>query len=165
MPIRLTNKYLIAGIIALAVVLLDQYTKFLIVQHLPLHHSVDVIESYFTILHTRNKGIAFGIFSGQVSTTQTIVLIFTSLAAIVFIFYLLSGIRSPFLYATVTLALILGGAIGNLIDRIRWGEVIDFIDLHWRGHHWPAFNIADSAISVGMVLLVIGMFTKRFPLR
>jgi signal peptidase II len=165
MPTRPTHKYLIAGIIALAVVMLDQYTKYFIAQHLPLHHSLPIIEPYLTILHTRNKGIAFGIFSGQVSTTQTVLLILTSLAAIVFIFYLLSGLGKQFLYATVTLALILGGAIGNLIDRIRWGEVIDFIDLHWHGYHWPAFNCADSAISVGLVLLVIGMFTKRFPLR
>lgn len=165
MPTRPQNKYLIAGIIALAVVLLDQYTKYLITQHLPLHHSLEVIEPYLTILHTRNKGIAFGIFSGQVSTIRTVLLILTSLAAIAFIFYLLSGLGSPYLYAATTLALVLGGAIGNLIDRIRWGEVIDFIDLHWHGHHWPAFNVADSAISIGMVLLVIGMFTKRFPLR
>jgi signal peptidase II len=165
MPTRPTHKYIIAGIIALAVVILDQYTKYLIAQHLPLHHSLPIIEPYLTILHTRNKGIAFGLFSGQVSTTQTVLLILTSLAAIVFIFYLLSGLGKQFLYATVTLALILGGAIGNLIDRIRWGEVIDFIDLHWHGYHWPAFNCADSAISVGLVLLVIGMFTKRFPLR
>ena len=165
MPSRVTNKYLIAGIVAVAVMLLDQYTKHLILQHVPLHHSLEVIESYVTILHTRNKGIAFGILSGQVSAAQTIVLVLTSLAAIAFIFYLLRGLGSPFLYATVTLALILGGAIGNLIDRIRLGEVIDFIDLHWHSHHWPAFNVADSAISVGMVLLVIGMFTKRFPLR
>ena len=165
MPTRPTHKYLIAGIIALAVVILDQYTKYLIAQHLPLHHSLPIIEPCLTILHTRNKGIAFGIFSGQVSTTQTVLLILTSLAAIAFIFYLLRGLGRQCLYATVTLALILGGAIGNLIDRIRWGEVIDFIDLHWHGYHWPAFNCADSAISVGLVLLVIGMFTKRFPLR
>jgi len=165
MPTRPTHKYLIAGIIALAVVILDQYTKYLIAQHIPLHHSLEIIGQYLTILHTRNKGIAFGIFSGQESTLQTILLIITSLAAIAFIFYLLSELGTRCLYATTTLALILGGAIGNLIDRIRWGEVIDFIDLHWHGYHWPAFNCADSAISIGMVLLVIGMFTKRFPLR
>jgi len=165
MPTRPTHKYLIAGIIALSVVILDQYTKYLIAQHVPLHHSLDVIEQFLTIVHTRNKGIAFGIFSGQVSTLQTVLLILTSLAAIAFIFYLLSGLGTQYLYAAITLALILGGAIGNLIDRIRWGEVIDFIDLHWHGYHWPAFNCADSAISIGMVLLVIGMFTKKFPLR
>lgn len=160
-----THKHLIAGIIALAVVALDQYTKQLIEQHLPLHHSIPILKSCLTILHTRNKGIAFGIFSGQAGATQTVLLVLTSLGAIAFIFYLLRGLGARCLYATVTLAFILGGAIGNLIDRIRWGEVIDFIDLHWRGYHWPAFNVADSAISTGMVLLIIGMFTKKFPLR
>src|SRR4030042_3246890 len=156
MPTRPAHKYIIASIIALAVVILDQYTKYLIAQHLPLHHSIPVIKPFLTILHTRNKGIAFGIFSGQVSTAQTVLLILTSLAAIAFIFYLLSGLGTRCLYATITLALILGGAIGNLIDRIRWGEVIDFIDLHWYNYHWPAFNCADSAISIGLVLLIIG---------
>ena len=165
MPSRPTHKYLIAGIIALAVIVLDQYTKYLIIRHIPLHHSLPVLEPFLTILHTRNKGIAFGIFSGQVSTTQTVLLVLTSLAAIAFIFYLLRGLGAQCLYATITLGLILGGAIGNLMDRIRWGEVIDFIDVHWRGYHWPAFNVADSAISAGMVLLVIGMVTRRFPLR
>jgi len=158
------NKYLIASTVALAVVILDQYTKYLIVRYLPLHRSVEIIHHYLTILHTRNKGIAFGIFSGQVSTTQTVLLIVTSCAAIGFIFYLLRGLGARCFYATITLALILGGAIGNLIDRIRWGEVVDFIDLHWYNYHWPAFNCADSAISMGLVLLIIGMITKKFPL-
>jgi signal peptidase II len=165
MPTRPTHTYLIAGIIALAVIVLDQYTKYLITQHLTLHHALPVLEPYLTIVHTRNKGIAFGIFSGQASATQTALLMLTSLGAIAFIVYLLRGLGEKCRYATVTLGFILGGAVGNLIDRIRWGEVIDFIDVHWRGYHWPAFNVADSAISVGMVLLVIGMFTKRFPLR
>ncbi len=160
-----THKYLIASIISLAVIMLDQYTKYLIIRHIPLHRSLPVLDTFLTIVHTRNKGIAFGIFSGQASATQTVLLVLTSLAAIAFIFYLLRGLGTQCLYATVTLGLILGGAMGNLIDRIRWGEVIDFIDVHWRGYHWPAFNVADSAISVGMVLLVIGMLSKRFPLR
>lgn len=164
MPSKTAHKYLIAGSVALAVVLLDQFTKHLIIRYLPLYRSVEVIDQYLTILHTRNKGIAFGIFSGQVSTMQTVLLIVASCAAIAFIFYLLRGLGERYLYATITLALILGGAIGNLIDRIRWGEVIDFIDLHWYNYHWPAFNCADSAISIGMVLLITGMITKRFPL-
>lgn len=165
MPERPTHKYLIAGSIALMVVMLDQYTKYLIAHNLALHQSLEIVQNYLTIVHTRNKGIAFGIFSGQESITQTVLLILTSLAAIAFIFYLLSGLGSRHLYGTITLALILGGAVGNLIDRIRWGEVIDFIDLHWGSYHWPAFNVADSAISVGMILLVTGMCTKQFPFR
>jgi signal peptidase II len=92
-----------------------------------------------------------------------VLLIITSLLAVGFIFYLLKTLRDKQRYAIVTLSLILGGAIGNLIDRIRLGEVVDFIDLHWYRYHWPAFNCADSAISIGLVLLLTGIITKRFP--
>lgn len=157
------NKYLIVTVISLLVIALDQYTKYLIMQSFALHQSLDVIQHYVTIVHARNKGIAFGIFAAQGSGTQTILLIITSCLAISFIFYLVSSLKAKQLYATITLSLILGGAIGNLIDRIRWREVVDFIDLHWHHYHWPAFNVADSAISVGLVLLIIGLFTKKFP--
>ena len=158
-----TKKYLIVTIIALFVIILDQYTKHLIIRSFALHQSLDVIQHYVTIVHTRNKGIAFGIFAAQGSTTQTVLLIITSCLAIAFIFYLISSLKGKQLYATITLSLILGGAIGNLIDRIRWGDVVDFIDLHWHHYHWPAFNVADSAISLGLVLLIIGLITKKFP--
>lgn len=158
-----SNKYLIVTVIALFVIILDQITKYLIIQSFALHQSLDIIQNYVTIVHARNKGIAFGIFAAQGSGTQTILLIITSCLAISFIFYLVSSLKGKQLYATITLSLILGGAIGNLIDRIRWGEVVDFIDLHWYHYHWPAFNVADSAISLGLVLLIIGLFTKKFP--
>lgn len=158
-----SKKYLIVALISLLVIVLDQYTKYLIIQSFALHQSHDVIQNYVTIVHARNKGIAFGIFATQGSGTQTILLIITSCLAISFIFYLVSSLKGKQLYATITLSLILGGAMGNLIDRIRWGEVVDFIDLHWHHYHWPAFNVADSAISVGLVLLIIGLFTKKFP--
>ena len=158
-----SRKYLISTIIALIVITIDQYTKHLIIQSFALHHSSTVIKNFFDIVHTRNRGIAFGLFAGQGSGTQTIVLIVTSCLAISFIFYLLSSIKGKQLYPTITLSLILGGAIGNLIDRIRWGEVVDFLDLHWYQYHWPAFNAADAAISTGLVLLIIGLLTKKFP--
>jgi signal peptidase II len=158
-----TQKYLIVAAIALVVIILDQYTKHLIIRSFALHQSLDVIQNYATIVHTRNRGIAFGIFAAQGSGTQTILLIITSCLAISFIFYLVSSLKGKQLYATVTLSLILGGAIGNLIDRIRWGEVVDFIDLHWHHYHWPAFNLADSAISLGLILLILGLITKKFP--
>ena len=158
-----SKKYLIVAVISMLVIILDQYTKHLIIQSFALYESLDIIQNYVTIVHARNKGIAFGIFAAQGSGTQTILLIITSCLAIAFIFYLVSSLKGKQLYATITLSFILGGAIGNLIDRIRWGEVVDFIDLHWYRYHWPAFNVADSAISLGLVLLIIGMFTKKFP--
>jgi signal peptidase II len=159
---HMQRKYLLSTPISLAVVILDQCTKYLIIKSFALYQSLTIIEHYFNIVHTRNKGIAFGLLSRQGSGIQVILLIITSLLAIAFIFYLLNSLSDKQKYAIVTLSLILGGAIGNLIDRIRWGEVIDFIDLHWYQYHWPAFNCADSAISIGLVLLLIGIPTKKF---
>ena len=158
-----SKKYFLATIIALVVVTIDYYTKRLIIQSLALHQSLDVIPHYLTIVHTRNRGIAFGFFAGQGSDIQTILLISTSCLAIIFMIYLITTLNIKQHYALFTLSLILGGAIGNLIDRIRWGEVVDFIDLHWYQYHWPAFNCADSAISIGLVLLIIGLIIKKFP--
>ena len=157
------KKYLLPAIISLPVIVLDQCTKYLIIKSFALYQSHTVIEHYLNIVHTRNRGIAFGLLSGSGSGMRVFLLISTSLLAIVFILYLLSSLKGKHTYATITLSLILGGAIGNLIDRIRWGAVVDFIDLHWYHYHWPAFNCADSAISIGLVLLIIGIITKKFP--
>ena len=165
MKFSIHKKYPLTIVVSLSVIILDQCTKYLIVKSFALHQSLDLIEHYLTIVHIRNKGIAFGLLAGQGGGIRTIFLIITSLFAIAFIFYLLSSLKGRQTYATVTLALILGGAIGNLIDRIRWGEVVDFIYVHWYQYYWPAFNCADSAISIGLVLLIIGIFTKKFPLQ
>jgi signal peptidase II len=157
------KKYILPAIVSLSVIVLDQCTKYLIIKSFALYQSLTVIEHYLTIVHTRNRGIAFGLLSGSGSGMRVFLLIFTSLLAIVFILYLLSRLKGTHTYATVTFSLVLGGAIGNLIDRIRWGAVVDFIDLHWYHYHWPAFNCADSAISIGLVLLIIGIITNKFP--
>lgn len=164
MKFSIHKKYLLTIVVSLSVIILDQCTKYLIIKSFALHQSFDLIEHYLTIVYIRNKGIAFGLLAGQGSETRVVLLVVASLLAIAFIVYLLSGLKGKQTYATVTLSLILGGALGNLIDRIRWGEVVDFIDVHWYHYHWPAFNCADSAISIGLVLLIIGMFTKKFPL-
>ena len=165
MKFNISKKYLLTIVVSLSVIILDQCTKYLIIKSFALHQSLDLIEHYLTIVYIRNKGIAFGLLAGQGGATRGILLVMTSLLAIAFIFYLLNSLKGKQTYATVTLSLILGGALGNLIDRIRWGEVVDFIDVHWHNYHWPAFNCADSAISIGGVLLVIGILTKKFPLQ
>jgi signal peptidase II len=165
MKLSIHKKYPLTIVVSLSVIILDQCTKYLIIKSFALHQSLDLIEHYLTIVYIRNKGIAFGLLAGQGGGTRVILLIITSLFAIAFIFYLLSSLKDRQVYATVTLSLVLGGAVGNLIDRVRWGEVVDFIDFHWYNYHWPAFNCADSAISIGLVLLIIGIFTKKFPLQ
>jgi signal peptidase II len=163
MKIKEPRKYIITALVAFSVIIVDQCTKYFIIKTFPLYSSVDILKNYLTIVHIRNKGIAFGLLAGQGSGIRLVLLIITSLLAVGFIFYLLKTLRDKQRYAIVTLSLILGGAIGNLIDRIRLGEVVDFIDLHWYRYHWPAFNCADSAISIGLVLLLTGIITKRFP--
>jgi signal peptidase II len=163
MKIKEPRKYIITALVAFSVVIVDQCTKYYIIKTIPLHSSLDILKNYLAIVHIRNKGIAFGLLAGQGSGIRLVLLIITSLLAVGFIFYLLKTLSDKQRYAIVTLSLILGGAIGNLADRIRLGEVVDFIDLHWYRYHWPAFNCADSAISIGLVLLLTGIITKRFP--
>ena len=97
----------------------------------------------------------FGIFSQSTDRLKSYLLIIVSLAAITVLFFLLRSLKEKNLFLTIALSLTLGGAIGNLVDRIVLGKVVDFIDVYWSTYHWPAFNVADSAISIGMVILVI----------
>lgn len=150
MPPRLAGFGFIAGL----VVLLDQVSKAWVLQSFRLYESRPVVEGWFHLTYVRNPGAAFGLFAGRAEAFRVpFFLIVTAIAlvAIAIIAWRLPKGRPVLLSA---LALVFGGAVGNLIDRIRWGEVVDFLDVFWRTHHWPAFNVADSAISVGMTLLI-----------
>jgi len=132
---------------------LDRWTKALIQSRFTLNESTSVIDGFLNITYVRNTGVAFGIFSSISSPAKSIVLsLFTALAAVVVVVY---SMRSPVRNRRLQLALgfILGGALGNLYDRITYGYVIDFIEVYFRNYHWPSFNVADSAISTGVVLL------------
>ncbi len=146
-----------APVLAAAVLTVaDQYSKVWIVRHFMLFESRTVSESFFNIVHVRNTGVAFGLLSNLNPAWVNPLLIVTTVlavAAVLGYIHYLPG-RGP---APCGLGLILGGAIGNLIDRARLGYVVDFLDLHWRHHHWPAFNIADIGISVGLILLIVDM--------
>jgi len=144
----------LAAAIVATVVLLDQVTKYWATKTLSGAPPVAVFESWFHLVHHRNTGGVFGLFAGPPSTGRTLFFLVATAAALVFILHLMKewGRRSA--AALCGLSLIAGGALGNLIDRIARGEVIDFIDWHWRRHHWPAFNVADSAITAGSLLLV-----------
>ncbi|MBI5576185.1 MAG: signal peptidase II [Deltaproteobacteria bacterium] len=134
----------------------DQYSKVWIVRNFPLFESRTVYESFFNIVHVRNTGVAFGMLSNLNPHWVNPLLIVTTVLAVVAVLayiHILPG-HGP---APCGLGLVLGGAIGNLIDRARLGYVVDFLDLHWRHHHWPAFNIADIGITAGIILLIIDM--------
>ena len=121
---------------------------------MPLSHSIELIENVFNLTYIRNTGAAFGIFAGSAAGFRLPFLLLVSLAAIVFILMMLKRLRNDETALIMALAFILGGAIGNLIDRLVYGEVIDFLDVYWSSYHWPAFNIADSFITVGVAITV-----------
>ncbi|MDP2838911.1 MAG: signal peptidase II, partial [Syntrophales bacterium] len=147
--------------ITVLVVLLDQATKVWIISTLGLHEGFPLIDGFFSIVHVRNPGAAFGFLAGAPPLFRYLFFIAVTVAAIALILHYLrvSRIEVPSLVSA--LALILAGAVGNLIDRIRFGEVVDFLDVYIGGYHWPAFNVADSAITVGAGVLMAVLLRKR----
>lgn len=145
--------------LAVAVLLLDQATKQLALTQLVLHESVALLPSLnLTLVY--NKGAAFG-FLSSASGWQNVFFIVVALVACGVILYLLRQTRER-LFA-VALMLVLGGAIGNLVDRILYGHVVDFIDVYYQSWHWPAFNIADSAITIGAILIALDAIRAGKP--
>jgi len=155
--------YFAVALIAVLVIGLDQYTKHLVCAHLPLYGRVEVLHGWLDLVHIRNTGIAFGLLQGMGGRYKTAAMLIVAAVALVLIGVLVAQMRKSEKLQIASLALILGGAVGNLIDRVRFGEVVDFIDAHWRNlYHWPAFNAADAAISVGISLIVLDeLFLKR----
>jgi signal peptidase II len=150
-------------IVATLVLILDQATKLYIDRTIELFSSIVVINDFFAITNVRNKGAAFSFLSD--SAYRLPVLTFISVIAIIAILVFFRKLRPDQKFTAFCLSLIFAGALGNLIDRIRLGEVIDFLLVHWHEHYWPAFNVADSAICVGVFLLVIDMFFEEKRLK
>lgn len=143
--------------VALTVILLDQATKLAIVQALRLGQGIPVIPGYFDIVFVLNPGAAFGFLATlSEGVRNPFFILITVVAASLIVFYHIRFLHTHRL-PSVALGLILGGAIGNLIDRLRYGMVVDFLDFHVSRYHWPAFNVADSAISIGVGLMLLDM--------
>src|SRR5206468_1071767 len=142
-------KYVILVISSILVVVADQLTKFLVVRKFGLGDSIPIVDGFFNLTYIRNTGAAFGILKDAPTLFRVpffIAIPFVALAAIAYIF---RRIPDTSVKLALALALVVGGAIGNLIDRITLGYVVDFLDFHWRnGYHFPAFNVADSAICI-----------------
>ena len=141
--------------VAGAVVALDQAPKAAIDRLLSLHESRTLIEGVLQLTYVRNRGAAFGLFSDSSLPHQSLVLSVLGLLALTAIALYAWKLPANSRLPRTGLALIMGGALGNLLDRARLGYVIDFVDAYWGPHHWPAFNAADSAISIGVCLLVL----------
>ena len=156
-------KYLILLVLTPLVLVIDQLTKLYIDKTMKLYQSIPVIDGLFSITYLRNRGAAFS-FLAEASWRLPFFLLATVIAVIA-ILVAFTKLRDDQRFAAVSLTLILSGAVGNLIDRVRMGEVIDFLDVYWRSHHWPAFNVADSAICVGVALLAFDMFREEARLK
>ena len=151
----------ICVLIAIMVFLSDQLTKDLITKSIPDHAVIPVVPGFFNLLRTENSGIAFSLFSGSSSSWKMVLLIGVSVTLLVAVFIIALRSREINWQSGIGLALILGGAFSNLVDRIRYGQVVDFLDFYYRGYHWPAFNLADSAIVVGAGFLILEfLFSK-----
>jgi signal peptidase II len=149
--------------VSLGVIVLDQWTKWLVEIRLPHHEAQTLIPGFLNLSHVRNTGVAFGLFASQGMTGGSWLLTVLGLAA-------LTAVGVYFWYAPskdrlllIALSLVVGGAVGNLIDRVSSGAVTDFIDVYVGAHHWPSFNVADSAISIGIVLMALDSFRTHKP--
>ncbi|HYI13326.1 MAG TPA: signal peptidase II [Thermoanaerobaculia bacterium] len=147
-------------LLSAAVIILDLWTKALVLRRIDLHEAIEVIPNFFQLVHVRNTGAAFGIGANASSKLVPLLLNVGAIAVFcVVVVYALRSAATDRLLQT-GLHLILGGAIGNLIDRFRFGYVVDFLDVYVGNHHWPAFNVADSAICIGIGLLFLDMRKK-----
>jgi signal peptidase II len=149
------------ALIAFTVIILDQATKYWIMQSMRLHESISIVPNLFNFTYIRNPGAAFGLLAGSSNAFRTVFFGVTSLFALALLGTILVRLPAKDWVGQVSIAGILGGAVGNLIDRLRFGEVIDFLDVYLESYHWPAFNVADSAISVGVVCLIIHFAFER----
>jgi signal peptidase II len=153
-------------VIAGAIVVLDQITKLAALDRLAPGAAVPVVDGVLSLTLVMNTGLAFGLLSGLPATWRWLVALLSIVALIVLARVAVRVLAGGGWSARLSVALIFGGAVGNLIDRARFGAVVDFVDAHYRGYHWPAFNVADSAITVGVALLALHLLagdTGRQP--
>ena len=151
-------RYSLLLFVAGSVVLLDQITKVWVDRTIRIYDSQTIIPGILDLYYIRNSGAAFGFLSGSQAGFRIPFFILVFVVAIGIILFLFYKLEDSEVMMPVALSLVLGGAIGNLVDRIRLGEVIDFILIHYKACRWPAFNVADIAITVGVFLLVLRIF-------
>lgn len=133
----------------------------MIITHIPLYYSIKVIDGYFNLTHIRNPGVAFGLFAGVESEYKVWIFVLVSTVAIFAILVIYHQTPKEHRMVRTGLILIFSGAIGNVIDRIAYGEVIDFLDIYYEGYHWPSFNVADSCITIGVGLMILDLFQSH----
>ncbi|MFQ5801990.1 MAG: signal peptidase II [Candidatus Methylomirabilales bacterium] len=148
-------------VIAITITVLDQFSKLLVQQMVRLGEIVSVIPSFFNLTYVLNPGAAFGFLARAPAAIRSPFFTAISILAALFIIYYRFRHPRMGLLPSLGLSFILGGAVGNLLDRLRLGMVVDFLDFYYGAYHWPAFNVADSAITVGVALMIVEIFTDR----
>ena len=148
-------------LLAAAVVVLDQVTKAIALERLAPGVPIVVFDQWLSLTLVMNPGLAFGLLGSVPPAWRWMVAALSLIALVVLARVALRVLPTGGWPGRLAIGLIFGGAVGNLIDRGRFGAVVDFVDVHWRGWHWPAFNVADSAISVGVVLLALRLLSDR----
>lgn len=155
-------KYGALLVVSIIVIALDQWTKMLVHHKFVWGQSIPVIKGVFSLTYVRNQGAAFGLLHKAPTEFREPFFILVPVIALFVIVFIMASLPRKDKVSALALSLIFGGAIGNLIDRLRFGWVIDFLDFYWKDYHWPAFNIADSAIVVGVsVMFILSLFQKK----
>ncbi len=155
------NKYHVISIVPALVLILDQWTKHAVLQRFRLGESISIIEGFFNFTYIRNPGAAFGIFAQAHPSFRGPFFMLIPLVALTVIGVVFRKLPKKSILLASALSLVVGGAVGNLIDRVRFGYVVDFLDFHWGyRYHFPAFNIADSAICVGVGILILDILVQ-----
>jgi len=152
------SRYVFVGAVAAVVVVFDQLTKWVIRTELGIYESLPVVDGLFSITHVRNTGGAFSLFAGAHEAWRVPFFLFVAVVAIAVLLHFVRRVAPHQRLLLFALGAVLGGAVGNMIDRAAFGEVTDFLDVYWRGYHWPTFNVADSFITVGMLILIVHSF-------
>jgi signal peptidase II len=140
---------------ALIVVVLDQITKLMVLANMQLHQSIPIVDGLFALTYVRNTGAAFGILAGRLTKIRVPFLLMVAMLALFVLLWFVRTLPAERHAVIAACGGVLGGAIGNMIDRAAYGEVIDFLDVYVGSYHWPAFNVADAAISIGVVVLCL----------
>lgn len=157
------NTWTRLSLVSSIIIVSDQITKYLIKANFGLHDNFVVIKHFFNITYVMNPGGAFGFFASGSPGVRKFIFLFLSSIVAIFVLWLYHRCARDFIFLSYGLALIFAGALGNLIDRFQYGMVVDFLDFYIGTTHWPAFNVADSAITVGMGILIYNILFNKIP--
>ena len=155
------KRYGLHAALAAAIILLDQLTKALIVKTVPFYGSVRVIPGFLGLTHIHNKGAILGLFNRADQPWAPVLLLLLNAAALGLVVFYFSKTSDRERIARLALAMIVGGALGNVVDRIARGYVIDFVEMHFGKFYWPTYNVADASITIGAVLLILSVLFRR----